>query len=533
MRVLGIDPGTAITGYGVVEGEGNDLRTLTHGVVTTPADWALPQRLQEIYTQLRRLASEWQPDSTAVEELFFSKNARTALTVGHGRGVVLLALADAGLSIHEYKPAEVKGAVTGYGSAPKRQVQTMVQQLLGLSEIPRPDDAADALAYGCTGLLGLQWRTRIIGPNIAALAQAGWSQSPWNPKPGQLPGEDALTVPRSLQPPGGTVYPTLISGRRKKGPRGQLPSDDFWADWARALFGDEAGKEIGALFTRIDGRLPRSGAAGCPAGLRADSRPYAAVALEYAFVDELRRLGVRVQGAGNRERFDYWLNTLEYLRDVARLECAIGQFKLALRAATKPRPPDPGRAAAVKAAVKATVAAYRTILAAYRQAYERLLATVNTNGALATVMYWESAYYPKFIAALGQRLAALTGEKLPPGLELPTSYQGPPRLIVPTVQSVLTRGERLEIKAIALSATPVKSLALHWRRLGGSDFAKLPAEHVARGVHKVTLPAEALRDDIEYYIELKTDARSVTFPATAPAINQTVVVVPAEKTVDP
>ncbi len=159
MRVLGIDPGTAITGYGVVEGEGSDLRTVTHGVVTTPADWALPQRLQEIYTRLRRLASEWQPDSAAVEELFFSKNARTALMVGHGRGVVLLALADAGLSIHEYKPAEVKEAVTGYGSAPKQQVQTMVQQLLGLSEIPRPDDAADALAVAICHLHSARWRS--------------------------------------------------------------------------------------------------------------------------------------------------------------------------------------------------------------------------------------------------------------------------------------------------------------------------------------------------------------------------------------
>ena len=159
MRVLGIDPGTAITGYGVVERDGDHLVALSHGVITTPADWPLAQRLQEIYRQLRALAAEWRPESAAVEEIFFSKNARTALMVGHARGVVLLALADAGLPIQEYKPAEVKEAATGYGAAPKRQVQLMVQHLLGLDEPPGPDDAADALAVAICHVHSARWRS--------------------------------------------------------------------------------------------------------------------------------------------------------------------------------------------------------------------------------------------------------------------------------------------------------------------------------------------------------------------------------------
>ena len=159
MRVLGTDPGTASTGYGVVDCDGDHLVALCYGVITTPADWSLPQRLQEIYLRLRTLAAEWRPDSAAVEDLFFSKNARTALTVGHGRGVALLALADAGLPIHEYKPAEVKEAVTGYGAAPKGQVQVMVQQLLGLQAPPHPDDAADALAIAICHIHSARWRS--------------------------------------------------------------------------------------------------------------------------------------------------------------------------------------------------------------------------------------------------------------------------------------------------------------------------------------------------------------------------------------
>lgn len=158
MRVLGTDPGIAITGYGVVESSGDHLVALTYGVVTTPPTWSLPQRLQEIYARLRELVAEWRPESAAVEELFFSKNARTALTVGHARGVILLALADAGVSIHEYKPAEVKGAVTGYGAAPKAQVQLMVQHLLGLAVMPQPDDAADALAMAICHTHSARWQ---------------------------------------------------------------------------------------------------------------------------------------------------------------------------------------------------------------------------------------------------------------------------------------------------------------------------------------------------------------------------------------
>ena len=146
MLVLGIDPGTAITGYGLVREDEAGLALVDHGVITTPAGQPLPGRLQAIYRGLREVVAEHQPQIAAVEELFFSRNARTALSVGHARGVILLALADAGLSIHEYKPLEIKQAVAGYGGADKQQVQEMVRMLLELDHVPQPDDAADALA---------------------------------------------------------------------------------------------------------------------------------------------------------------------------------------------------------------------------------------------------------------------------------------------------------------------------------------------------------------------------------------------------
>jgi crossover junction endodeoxyribonuclease RuvC len=146
MIILGIDPGTAITGFGVIAHEGNHLRRITYGVVRTEADLALASRLSRIYRQIQAIIQEYRPEVVAVEELFFNKNVRTALAVGQARGVILLAAETAGLETVEYTPLQVKQAVVGYGRAEKQQVQEMVRMLLCLPEIPKPDDAADALA---------------------------------------------------------------------------------------------------------------------------------------------------------------------------------------------------------------------------------------------------------------------------------------------------------------------------------------------------------------------------------------------------
>jgi crossover junction endodeoxyribonuclease RuvC len=144
---LGIDPGTATTGFGLVEQlPDGGLRAIDYGVILTPKDLSAPDRLALLYQQLKELLLLHRPATSAVEKLFFQKNVSTALAVGQARGVTLLALAQAGIEIAEYTPNEVKQAVAGYGSADKRQVQEMVRVLLALPEIPRPDDAADALA---------------------------------------------------------------------------------------------------------------------------------------------------------------------------------------------------------------------------------------------------------------------------------------------------------------------------------------------------------------------------------------------------
>jgi len=160
---LGIDPGTAIVGYAIVVAQGSNLRMVVCDVITTPAKMPLAERLQIIYSGLSAIIAEYKPQEAAMEELFFAKNARTAMTVGHARGVAMLALANGGLSVAEYTPKQVKQAVTGYGAAKKEQVGEMVRILLKLNAVPHPDDAADAAAVAICHLNTIPYSTALLG----------------------------------------------------------------------------------------------------------------------------------------------------------------------------------------------------------------------------------------------------------------------------------------------------------------------------------------------------------------------------------
>ena len=168
MRILGVDPGVATIGFGLIEADRGSQRLLRYGVITTPAGLPLSNRLYQISRDMEELLGAFHPDEAAVEELFFSKNITTGIAVAHGRGVILLELERAGIPVYEYTPMQVKQAVAGYGGADKRQVMLMTQRLLNMKQIPRPDDAADALAIAichgrsATSLLNTE---RVFDPN--------------------------------------------------------------------------------------------------------------------------------------------------------------------------------------------------------------------------------------------------------------------------------------------------------------------------------------------------------------------------------
>ena len=151
MRIIGIDPGTGILGFGVIEvSKGNKITLVTAGVITTPAHTPLDVRLEEIFDGLTEIIAETNPDQMSIEKLFFARNVTTAMSVSHARGVAMLTGRKARLPIAEYTPMQIKQSLTGYGKADKKQIQEMVRMQLNLKEIPRPDDAADALATAIT-----------------------------------------------------------------------------------------------------------------------------------------------------------------------------------------------------------------------------------------------------------------------------------------------------------------------------------------------------------------------------------------------
>jgi crossover junction endodeoxyribonuclease RuvC len=152
LRILGLDPGIAIVGFGVIEAQRGQFQSLTYGAIRTEAGLPLSERLEIIYNDLTQLLDSLRPEAVAVEELFFNTNITTGISVAHGRGILLLACRQKGVPIYEYTPLQVKQSVVGYGRAEKRQVMEMVRRMLHLTDIPRPDDAADALAIAlCHG----------------------------------------------------------------------------------------------------------------------------------------------------------------------------------------------------------------------------------------------------------------------------------------------------------------------------------------------------------------------------------------------
>ena len=275
-------------------------------------------------------------------------------------------------------------------------------------------DAADARKYGCTGLMGIHWRTRILGPNVSALAHAAWDQTGWQ---GRASADSAGTLRYA-------------------------PVDDFYADWARAEFGAEAAEPIAALFVRLDGRLPRptTWVTG-PGSIKPDPRPWEQAQKEYAFVDDLAALRPHVVGPGNLERFDYWLNTFGYLRSVAEVRCVWARFNAALDKTRAEKDPNTRKTLAREFALPARI----ELIRALGELHKYLLATVSNPGEMGSVCNWQQQTLPVLLTTPGQELAELLGEDLPPDAEPSKEYAGPPRLFVPEVRTGIMAGEMLKL----------------------------------------------------------------------------------------
>jgi hypothetical protein len=511
-------------------------------------------------------------------------------------------------------------------------------------------DAFDALRYGCDGLMGIHWRTRVLSPNVAALAQAAWDQTPWartsqsaapavettrvpGPVGGQvaafpnnviagtseaplyqtvrynlsayhlpasnglcnvtlkfcephysaagvrvfdvqLQGRAVLTnldifarvgkdraldfaftnvvvtngwldldfVPRVEFPSiaaiavegsgfatrincGGPAYAGYAADQPPVAPPREVfpPTRDLYEDWAVHEFGAEAGLAAAAIFQPVDCALPKPSTwVNGPGGIRPDTRPWESAKREYSFVDEFAALGPKVKGAGYRERFTYWLSTFLYLRASGELNCAWAEYNRAMEKVKQEKAAPAQSALARELALPARANLVRLL----GVVYDHLLATVSTPGELGTVANWNQHNLPDVLTKPGDELTRILGQPLPAEAQPTPTYRGPTRIIVPTLRTSLAANESQNLKVIILSERPPRSAALYWRKLGARRFAAIPLAHVARGVYSVRLPAPG-KDDLEYYIKIEpSSGEPVCFPATAPKLNQTVIVWP-------
>ncbi len=381
-------------------------------------------------------------------------------------------------------------------------------------------DAADAMKYGCDGLMGIHWRTKILGPNVSALARAAWKQEEW----AEMAGDSSLR---------------------------DLPVVDFYKDWARIQFGPEVSDKIAQIFISLDGgplfdreqhparqaNLYRtSDWQRGPGGVIINSQLWDTVKKNFDFVDSLSAIRSGISGKGNLERYDYWLNTFLFARSTARFGCVMGQINNTIF-----RMRDKLNESQIQKFVELNVLPMRIEAARiWEEMMYYLLQTVSTTGELGTIANLEQ-HNLGLLQVLNKHDSLIIhemGRQLPSGAELSMEYHGPLRIIVPNRRNLLEEGEDLNLKVILLSGEPVNKAFFCWRSLdeafsirifhGIKRFTKTPLEHVNRSVYKVMLSSEVLMDkDFEYYIEVDAASGGKTYyPATAPEINQTVVIIP-------
>ncbi len=366
-------------------------------------------------------------------------------------------------------------------------------------------DAVDAYRYGCTGYMGIHWRTQILAPAFSALAQSGWSFGDWQTK-----------------------------GTKKTR---DLPVDDFYLDWAVANFGPEAAVEIAALFTKLDGgplfipgvnertaNLPRTSdwAGKGPGGVKINTQSWQEVDKTFAFVDEFAALESRVRGEGNKDRFNYWLNTFRYDKKMAQVGCILGQLDETIKAVTAEKE-SKTRSKLVR---EKALPLRNEAVTQWGEMVTLLLATVNTTGDLGTIANLEMHNLEnlKRLSQHDSLMTAVLGEPVPEA-GFWQEYHGPSRLIVPTKRTLLEKSEDLNLKVIILTGDEVKNAALYWRYLGDKKYKTKSLKHNARDVYNVSIPAaEINNNDFEYHIKGNAGSEKLCYPATAPETDQTVVV---------
>jgi hypothetical protein len=350
-------------------------------------------------------------------------------------------------------------------------------------------NSSDAFRYGCQGMMAIHWRTSAITPNIAALAAAGWDFR-------GVDSQDASSEPTNL----------LANDARSL--------EIFWSDWGRSMFGGEAGADAGRILQKFDGSYDAINELYNPKTTGEQ------VAVAFAPLKELEGLRPRIQGAGNRERFEYWLNFIRATR--ARVETWILANQLAGQVKEASHVEE---AAARRRYVQDKVLPLRLAVARrHEQTVGYFVDCAKSAGEVGTLSPLEYGVRKHLVTAHDTAIQQMLDAPLPPEAAISTSYRGRPRIFVSAKRTQMNAGQAQEIRFFVLSGSECAGANLYWRSLGNGAFKKIVAIHKSRQAYQVTLPAQA-EGAMEYYLEAAWNGgRKILWPVTAPAMNQTVVV---------
>lgn len=365
-------------------------------------------------------------------------------------------------------------------------------------------DAADALRYGCTGLMGIHWRTQSIAPALGALAKAGW---------------EAATYDTTPQP----------GGR-------DLNTEDFYTDWAQAMFGEPAAQPLGKFFARLDGgplhkentermaNLPRTSdwAMSGPGGIRINYSPWDSVKKSFLFAAEFETFRHLIRGKSSLERFDYWRNVFLYARAQARVGCLLGEMDQRMQKLLQKSAPD-----VQEALLFSLILPMRDSLkTAWSEMMHHLLMTVGTTGELGTIANLEmhNLGQLRLLSKYDSVLDSLFPGLVPP-IQFPSGWDGEPRIIVTANRSLLEASENFHLRVRVLASKPIEKIDCFWRPLGKGKFRKEAFTFQERQVFELEIPAGVINgEDFEYYVVVKADGKVLYWPATAKERNATVVI---------
>ena len=330
-------------------------------------------------------------------------------------------------------------------------------------------DAMDALNYGCTGLFGIHWRTRIIGPNVSALAKAAWDQGAWK----------SLELSDTVR---------------------DLPVKDFYEDWATAQFGEEVAKPMSAIFTALDGsplfkpELKKDYEANLyrpitwidgPGGIKANKTDWTTIEKNYSFLNDLEPLGRILKGPGNRERFDYWLHYFKYSKGIAHLGCVLGELDSVMHQLIKLTSENERKKLINEKALPLRM----KVSQLWGGIETNLLSAVDNSGEMGTIANLEqhNLLQLKLINKYDSLLIAVSGKPLPGEAVLGHQYNGPERIFISSYRSLIEMNEDLKLKIIILSNDRAAKAWLHWRLMGTGKYNDVEIKNISRAVYSAII----------------------------------------------